>query len=342
MPTPSARLTSSNAGRLALLEQPEVGQHDRVVEAQDSRPGRRTPPSSATSWPTQRAELLGGGEQVQVAGGDRGDGDRAGGQQRHPAADAGGERRRLVDVGAVDLLDVAGHGRAHRLGTGSRWSASRSVIWNTLPLHGTLAVPTFGSQEVLVSRRSLRSLLNHRARRQEMGVLRLAHVDVRTPDLELSTAYYTEVLGLQRLDAHRRRGLPQVLGRGGPPLAAAALRLPDRAWTCSPSASRRRTTSPSSRSRLEPRRLPRRADVSRGDEVGQGESIRFEIPSRPDHGAGLGPREGRQHPGQAQPLAGAAAGPARHRAAAHRPHAHQRRGGRRVATRSSRRCSASG
>ena len=30
-----------------------------------------------------------------------------------------------------------------------------------------------------------------------MGILRLAHVDVRTPDLELSTAYYTEVLGLQ-------------------------------------------------------------------------------------------------------------------------------------------------
>ena len=30
-----------------------------------------------------------------------------------------------------------------------------------------------------------------------MGVLRLAHVDVRTPDLELSTAYYTQVLGLQ-------------------------------------------------------------------------------------------------------------------------------------------------
>ena len=29
-----------------------------------------------------------------------------------------------------------------------------------------------------------------------MGVLRLAHVDVRTPDLDLSTAYYTEVMGL--------------------------------------------------------------------------------------------------------------------------------------------------
>src|SRR5260370_38805879 len=30
-----------------------------------------------------------------------------------------------------------------------------------------------------------------------VGILRLAHVDVRTPDLELSTAYYTEVLGLR-------------------------------------------------------------------------------------------------------------------------------------------------
>jgi catechol 2,3-dioxygenase len=29
-----------------------------------------------------------------------------------------------------------------------------------------------------------------------VGVLRLAHVDLRTPDLELSTAYYTQVLGL--------------------------------------------------------------------------------------------------------------------------------------------------
>ena len=29
-----------------------------------------------------------------------------------------------------------------------------------------------------------------------MGVLRLSHVEVRVPDLELATAYYTEVLGL--------------------------------------------------------------------------------------------------------------------------------------------------
>ena len=32
-----------------------------------------------------------------------------------------------------------------------------------------------------------------------MGILRLAHVDVRTPDLDLSTAYYTEVMGLQQV-----------------------------------------------------------------------------------------------------------------------------------------------
>ena len=29
-----------------------------------------------------------------------------------------------------------------------------------------------------------------------MGVLRLAHVDVRTPDLDLSVAYYTEVMAV--------------------------------------------------------------------------------------------------------------------------------------------------
>ena len=30
-----------------------------------------------------------------------------------------------------------------------------------------------------------------------MGILRLAHIDVRTPDLDLATAYYSEVMGLQ-------------------------------------------------------------------------------------------------------------------------------------------------
>jgi catechol 2,3-dioxygenase len=29
-----------------------------------------------------------------------------------------------------------------------------------------------------------------------MGLLRLSHIEIRVPDLELATAYYTEVLGL--------------------------------------------------------------------------------------------------------------------------------------------------
>ena len=36
-----------------------------------------------------------------------------------------------------------------------------------------------------------------------MGILRLAHIDVRTPDLDLATAYYTEVMGLQQVQRAR-------------------------------------------------------------------------------------------------------------------------------------------
>src|SRR5436309_4716131 len=34
-----------------------------------------------------------------------------------------------------------------------------------------------------------------------MGILRLAHVDVKVPDLDLATAYYTEVMGMSVTDA---------------------------------------------------------------------------------------------------------------------------------------------
>ena len=37
---------------------------------------------------------------------------------------------------------------------------------------------------------------NERPRFPHMGILRLSHVEIRVPDLELSTAYYTEVVGL--------------------------------------------------------------------------------------------------------------------------------------------------
>ncbi len=38
-----------------------------------------------------------------------------------------------------------------------------------------------------------------------MGILRLSHVEIRVPDLELATAYYTEVLGLLETDREPRR-----------------------------------------------------------------------------------------------------------------------------------------
>jgi catechol 2,3-dioxygenase len=37
-----------------------------------------------------------------------------------------------------------------------------------------------------------------------VGILRLSHLELRVPDLELATAYYTEVLGL--LEVHRNDG----------------------------------------------------------------------------------------------------------------------------------------
>ncbi|MFL5797268.1 MAG: catechol 2,3-dioxygenase [Actinomycetota bacterium] len=38
-----------------------------------------------------------------------------------------------------------------------------------------------------------------------MGILRLSHVEIRVPDLELATAYYTEVLGLIETDREAER-----------------------------------------------------------------------------------------------------------------------------------------
>lgn len=38
-----------------------------------------------------------------------------------------------------------------------------------------------------------------------MGILRLSHVDVRVPDLDLATAYYTEVLGLLKVGQEENR-----------------------------------------------------------------------------------------------------------------------------------------
>ena len=41
-------------------------------------------------------------------------------------------------------------------------------------------------------------------------IIRLQHVEIRVPDLELATAYYTEVLGLVETARDERDGAPRV------------------------------------------------------------------------------------------------------------------------------------
>ena len=173
-----------------------------------------------------------------------------------------------------------------------------------------------------------------------MGILRLAHVDVRTPDLELSTAYYTEVLGLQLAE----RGEDTVYLK---------------CWDEEDHHSIRLRYDPRTGLDLFSFRVEHEDDlaelenavsrygcqvqrISRGEAVGQGESIRFGIPSGQtmelvyelDKTGGL--------LGKLNPAPVPAARHARDRAAAARPHADQRRGSRRGRQRSSRRSSASG
>ena len=132
-----------------------------------------------------------------------------------------------------------------------------------------------------------------------MGILRLAHVDVRTPDLDLATAYYTEVMGLQQVsrdadavylkcwdeeDHHSlrmrydpRTGLDSFTFRveAEDDLHDFEKRLA--AYGCQVAAGQQ----------------------GRGDRAGRVDPLRGAV--RPDHGAGLGHREDRQHPRQAQP-----------------------------------------
>lgn len=110
-----------------------------------------------------------------------------------------------------------------------------------------------------------------------MGILRLAHVDLRVPDLDLATAYYTEVVGMQlverdddtvylkcwdeadhhsvRLRYANRNGLDQISFKveAEDDLAVLEARVESYGYAVK--------------------------RISKGEEVGQGESIRFEAPS---------------------------------------------------------------
>ena len=110
-----------------------------------------------------------------------------------------------------------------------------------------------------------------------MGVLRLAHVDVRTPDLELSTAYYTEVLGLSVTE----RTDDSVYLKCWDEEDHHSLRLRTDSRIGMDKFSFR-VEREDDLGELEIRLANAGCDVrrvSRGEEVGQGESIQFEIPS---------------------------------------------------------------
>ena len=110
-----------------------------------------------------------------------------------------------------------------------------------------------------------------------MGILRLSHVDVRVPDLDLASAYYTEVMGLLEVERtateiflkcwdetdHHSVKLSYA-PRVGLDLISFKVEADEDLATLE--------------SRVERYGLPVRR-VSRGESVGQGESIRFETPS---------------------------------------------------------------
>ncbi len=110
-----------------------------------------------------------------------------------------------------------------------------------------------------------------------MGILRLSHVDVRVPDLDLATAYYTEVMGLlevERTDSavylkcwdevdHHSLKLVYAPRVGLERISFKVEHDDDLAEL---------------ESRIEAYGFPVRR-ASRGEEVGQGESIRFDTPS---------------------------------------------------------------
>lgn len=110
-----------------------------------------------------------------------------------------------------------------------------------------------------------------------MGVLRLAHVDARTTDLELSEAYYTEVMGLQL--AERTDDSIYLKCWDEPDHHSVRLRYAPRTGLDLFSF---RVEAEDDLHDLEKRVESYGAQVSRvskGEAVGQGESIRFEVPS---------------------------------------------------------------
>ncbi|HSO53786.1 MAG TPA: VOC family protein, partial [Actinomycetes bacterium] len=110
-----------------------------------------------------------------------------------------------------------------------------------------------------------------------MGILRLSHVDVRVPDLDLATAYYTEVMGLLEVE----RTATEVFLKCWDETDHHSVKLsyaPRVGLDLISFKVEADEDLAELESRVERYGFPVRR-VSRGESVGQGESIRFETPS---------------------------------------------------------------
>ena len=144
-------------------------------------------------------------------------------------------------------------------------------------------------------------------------ILRLQHVEVRVPDLELCTAYYTEVVGLIEVaheegrvflkcwDEHEHHSvvLRQAPTYGLDHMSFKVAEAGDLDYYAD---------------RVDKAGIAVKRFAARELGPGWGEAIRFEAPVRPPGRAGLRHGEGRQHAAADQPAA-APGQPGRHRAA---------------------------
>ena len=102
--------------RLALIEQAQVGEDDRVEEAQ--LPGEIALVAVEAHLRTRRGrECIRGGHHVQVPGADGRHGEGSRRDEGQPGPLTRRQRGGGLEVGAVDGRHVVGHGAAHRLGS---------------------------------------------------------------------------------------------------------------------------------------------------------------------------------------------------------------------------------
>ncbi len=145
-----------------------------------------------------------------------------------------------------------------------------------------------------------------------MGILRLSHVDITVPDLDLATAYYTEVMGMDRVAVEDDRAFFKCWDEEDH--HSLAVRYDPRVGMDRFTFKVEREDDLDGLEQAVERFGYRVDRVSRGEEVGQGESIRFETPSGHEmelvhEVEKLGSRLPKTDPHPAPPASGAIAPP---------------------------------